>query len=73
MSRHSQEHDLKRIKAAAKAQFGQVDGVEGIGIGARTLRIYVRDESVRNRLPSEFKGVAIDVVVTGTIEAVSDG
>ncbi|PSB04602.1 hypothetical protein [Merismopedia glauca] len=63
----SQELDLRSIKAAAKQQFAQIDGVEGIGIGDRTLNIYIHDSQVKQQLPSEFQGVPVNCVVTGDI------
>jgi len=62
-----QKPDMTAIKAAAKRQFGHIEGIEGFGIGDNTLRIYVTDASVRGRLPIEFQGVPVDLVVTGEI------
>jgi hypothetical protein len=59
--------DMRAVKAAAKIQFANVDGVEGIGIGDRALRVYVRSEDVAKDLPKEFQGVRVDYVVTGKI------
>ena len=61
--------DLRAVKIAAKAQFGQTPGVEGFGIGDGTLRIYVRNAEVRKQLPSVFQGVPVDFVVSGDITA----
>ena len=61
--------NLQSVKAAAKAQFGNLDGVIGFGIGDHVLRIYVRNSKVRERLPAEFQGVPIEVVVTGDVSA----
>ncbi len=63
------KQDMRSVKAAAKEQFRRVRGVEGIGIGDGTLRVYVRDAEVRERLPSRFRGVPVDCVVTGDISA----
>lgn len=59
--------DMRAIKAAAKIRFANVDGVEGVGIGDRALRVYVRSEEVAEDMPKEFQGVRIDYVVTGKI------
>ncbi|MBE9179816.1 hypothetical protein IQ268_14695 [Oculatella sp. LEGE 06141] len=59
--------DLPRLKQLAKQQFGQQPGVLGVGIGERSLRIYVRSSDVCSQLPGEFEGVAIDCIVTGDI------
>jgi hypothetical protein len=65
------EHDLKAIKADAKRDFGKVPGVEGFGIGAGTLRIYILNNEVASKLPADrrYKGVPIELVVTGPITA----
>ena len=60
---------MQAVKAAAAHQFNTTDGVVGFGIGDRTLRIYVRNSAVRDRLPSEFQGVPVEVVVTGDVWA----
>jgi hypothetical protein len=59
--------DMRAVKAAAKSLFANVRGVEGVGIGDRVLRVYVRNEEVAKDLPKEFQGVKIDYVVTGEI------
>jgi hypothetical protein len=59
--------DMRAVKAAAKSKFGNVKGVEGIGIGDRVLRVYVRTEEVAKDLPKEFQGVRVDYIVTGEI------
>ena len=59
---------LQAVKAAAVRQFGGVDGVVGFGIGDRTLRIYVRNAAVRGRLPTEFQGAPVEIVVTGDVQ-----
>lgn len=61
--------DMRAIKAAAKSQFGGMRGVEGIGIGDRALRVYVRSQDVADNLPREFQGVRVDFIVTGPITA----
>ena len=42
-----------------------VDGVQGVGIGAGTLRVYVRDAAVAHDLPAEVDGVVVEPVVVG--------
>ena len=60
--------DMLAIKAAAKHYFGPLDGVEGIGIGDRRLRVYILTEHVAKDLPREFQGVPVDYIVTGEIK-----
>ncbi len=62
-----QDPDLRAIKAAAKSEFGHIPGITGFGIGARSLRIYVQDADVSKQLPTEYRGVPIDIIVTGEI------
>ncbi len=63
------ERDMRSIKAAAGEEFGDVQGVEGIGDGS--LRVYVRNTEVCERLPCHFRGVRVDFVVASDISAVS--
>src|SRR5437016_4097677 len=60
---------LQVVKAAARSQFGDLEGVVGFGIGDQVLRIYVRNAEVGKRLPVEFQGVPVEVVVTGEVSA----
>jgi hypothetical protein len=59
--------DLEAIKSAAIQRFGDLPGVEGIGIGDQSLRIYVRNSEVLKHLPQQFQGVPIEFIVTGDI------
>jgi len=59
--------DLREVKAAAKSKFSKVQGIEGVGLGENSLRLYIRDKEVQKQLPSEFHGVPIVFVVTGEI------
>lgn len=61
--------DIRSVKAAAKEELGQVQGVQGVGLGEGTLRVYVQNPDVREQLPAEFQGVPIDFVVTGDVSA----
>ncbi|MFY9618607.1 MAG: hypothetical protein WAQ99_02250 [Pyrinomonadaceae bacterium] len=54
---------LRAVKRAAKEQFSGIVGVTGFGIGEHTIRIYVNDPNVTHKLPAEFRGIAIDVVL----------
>lgn len=64
--------DMRAVKAAAKIRFRDVDGVEGVGIGDRALRVYVRTDEVSKDLPREFQGVRVDYIVTGEIKLYGD-
>jgi hypothetical protein len=61
--------DMTSIKAAAKRELHGLDGVEGFGIGERSLRVYVRDAEVGRRLPRTFHGADVECVVTGDLRA----
>ena len=67
------DKDMRSLKAEAKKELGGVEGVEGMGLGEDSLRVYVRNAEVRKRLPTEFRGVPVDPVVTGEISALSSG
>ncbi len=62
-----EQPNLQQVKAAAKAAWSQIPGVEGFGLGERSLRIYVRSVDICDQLPSEFQGVPVDCVVSGDI------
>lgn len=61
--------ELRAVKRAAREQFSGVVGVTGFGIGDHTIRIYVNDLNVMRKLPSEFRGIAIDFVLAQDITA----
>ena len=61
--------DMRAVKSAAKAQFGDTPGVQGFGIGHGTLRIYVQNAGIRSQLPSTFQGVPVDFIIGGDIAA----
>jgi hypothetical protein len=63
------EINLVSVKAAAKREFGSVPGVQGFGIGADSLRIYVQNPGVRAHMPSSFQGVPVQYVVVGDVVA----
>ena len=57
-----------------EARLLAIDGVGGVGvqsndIGDETIVLYVRDSSVRARLPRTVEGVEVRGEVTGPIEA----
>jgi hypothetical protein len=60
---------LRVVKAHAKEELGGLEGVQGIGIGDRVLRVYVRNAAVRRHLPDTFEGVPVECVEVGDVEA----
>ena len=71
MLQDTQKPDLRAIKTAARTEFGLTPGVQGFGIGDRTLRIYIHNDDVRHTLPASYQGVPVDFVVTGDVTAQS--
>jgi hypothetical protein len=62
---------LITAKAAAKKELSRIPGVEGFGIGDASLRVYVHDAAVEKLVPSEFHGVPVHCVVTGSVVPLS--
>ena len=60
-------HDMQVLKAEANKRFGRVPGVLGFGLGNNSLSVYVQSPNVKKFLPEKFKGINIDLVVTGEI------
>lgn len=58
---------LRRAKRHAKDLLLPLDGVQGVGVGEGTLRIYVRDAAVARDLPDEVDGVPVEAVVVGEV------
>lgn len=72
MGRDREPVSAERLQAAkrhAKDQLLTIDGVQGIGIGGGTLRLYVRDAGVAGALPDEVDGVPVTCVVVDEITA----
>jgi hypothetical protein len=65
----SSAKDLIKVKAEAKRELGDIEGVLGFGVGDGTLRVYIRNLGIRKSLPTTFRGVDVDFVVTGDITA----
>jgi hypothetical protein len=61
--------DIERAKTSASERLAGIDGVLGFGVGDGTVRVYVQRSDVGQRLPEEVDGIPIEVVVTGTIDA----
>ena len=61
--------DFKAVKTEAKQKFRIIPGVVGFGIGDGTLIVYVTEPSVAERLPTEFMGAKVEVIVTGKVVA----
>jgi len=67
-----EENDLPTLliaKRAAKRKFGHIAGVEGFGVGHHTLRIYLSNAALCEKLPKTFHGVPVDFIVVEEIVA----
>lgn len=62
--------EIQEAKQAAKREFGELDGVQGFGIGDAELIVYVRDIRVKNKIPAKFHGFPVQTIVTGAAHAV---
>jgi len=61
---------MQAVKEAAKKQLNSIKGVTGFGIGGDDiLIIYIKEQSVIQKLPATFQGAHINPVVTGEIRA----
>ena len=62
------------VKDKHEVRLMAMDGVEGVGLGRTALGddaivVYVRDQQAAERLPKELDGVAVQLQVTGRIDA----
>jgi len=60
---------LRDAKQRARVLVMPIDGVQGLGIGDGTIRVYIRDEAVTHSLPADVDGVPIEPVVVGDVIA----
>jgi hypothetical protein len=65
---------IDEIIARHRERLLRITGVEGIGHGrtadgADAVRLYLRDESVREQVPRELDGYPVVNIVTGPFEA----
>lgn len=67
MAEHHSSDDLTRAKTNVKTLVLDVAGVQGVGIGDGTVRVYIRDGSVARELPKEVDGVPIEPVTVGEV------
>lgn len=58
---------LLDVKKSASLELMKIDGVRGVGLGDKVIRVYVKDEEVIKKLPKTFKNVPLTFVVVGTI------
>jgi Bacterial transcriptional activator domain len=71
---HGAQSSIAAVLARHEHELMAIDGVEGVGIardriGDDAIVVYVRDPSVGRRVPAEVDGHAVEVSVTGIIDA----
>jgi len=64
---------LEAAKRRNERALMAIDGVEGVSLGqnmrgVETIVLYVRDASVRQRVPAQVEGYAVETCVTGQID-----
>ena len=69
---------IEAVRNRHEPELVAIDGVMGVALGRSptgedTLVVYVRDPSVRDRVPSELEGHPVETVVTGIIDAYGPG
>lgn len=64
---------IEQVLARRTAELMRIDGVEGVGqalcADQPCIRVYIRTETVRERLPRELEGYTVSAVVTGPVRA----
>lgn len=61
--------NLKVIKNKTRDQLKNIAGVQGVGIGNNTIRVYIRNDQVIPSLPKTVDGITIETVIVGEIRA----
>ena len=70
---HGRLEAAKRRNERALMAIEGVEGVEGVSLGHNlrgneTIVLYVRDASVRQRVPAQVEGYAVETSITGQID-----
>lgn len=60
---------LQALKKELKLSISAVPGVQGLGMGSNHLIIYVDQDETVEKLPKAFRGVRVEVVVTGSLRS----
>lgn len=65
---------LERVRASHESALMAIEGVRGVGVGRTPIGdsaivVYLRDDSVRQRVPRQVGGYPVETVVTGEIDA----
>jgi hypothetical protein len=65
---------LEQARARHEPTLLAIDGVRGVGLGRTptgddALVVYLRDASVKQRIPPQVDGYPVETVVTGEIDA----
>ena len=64
---------LEAVRRRNERALMAIDGVEGVSLGqnmrgVETIVLYVRDASVRQRVPTQVEGYAVETSITGQID-----
>ncbi len=62
---------LMAAKAELRRQFRDVPGVQGFGIGERSVRVYIQDTSIRPQIPEQINNIDVECIVEGDIRALA--
>lgn len=65
---------VEAVRSRNESRLMAIEGVVGIGVGQTAagddaIVVYLRDESVRQRVPATIEGYPLEIVVTGEIDA----
>jgi hypothetical protein len=68
------ESEIEAVRRRHEQEIVSIDGVMGIAVGRTAtgedaLVLYLRDPSVRDRVPTEIEGHPVETIVTGIIDA----
>jgi len=58
---------LRNAKRHARDLLLSLDGVQGVGVGDGTVRVYLRDATVAHSLPGAVDGIPLEPVVVGDV------
>lgn len=70
----SESSPILSAKKSCERDLMAIEGVEGVGIGKNqigddAILVYLRDETVKQRIPQNIEGFEVTTQVTGIIDA----
>ena len=68
------EATVEAVRSRNESRLMAIEGVVGIGVGQTAagddaIVVYLRDESVRQRVPATIEGYPLEIVVSGGFDA----